>query len=373
MLQCLAVNEYLKKMGFNVQTIDYRPGYLRASYAAFPNPLYNWKTRLRESGENRGVLRYKHLIKAVVYSIRQWKDAGYKHKQNVKFEAYLKKKIHITKRYNSFRELKENPPKSDYYICGSDQVWNKSITDQVLDEAYLLSFVRSTEGRKISFAVSVGQQESKEFYVELAQKTADYYRVSFRESSCVSQYNHLSLKQAVPVCDPVFLFDADWWRKQKVEQLCNEKFVLVYILFQSKEIESYLKRLWRSGTKIINISPYRIGLQKLFPTDECCTPDKFLWYIDNADRIITNSFHATAFSIIFNKQFTCFSNPKTGVRLKDLLTEMGMSDHLFELNGKTDWAHIETAIDYDRIREKIREYSDKGKKFLDEALREGGD
>ena len=367
------MNEYLKKKGFNVQTIDYRPGYLRASYDAFPNPLYNWKVRLRETGENRGLLKYKHLIKAVVYSGRQWKYAIYKHKQNVEFGVYLKKKIHTTKRYNTPADLKKNPPKSDYYICGSDQIWNKSITDQILDDAYLLSFVKTTEGKKISYAASVGQLESKGFYTELAQKTVDYYRVSFRESSCVSQYNSIGMKKAVAVCDPVFLLNADWWKKQETTQLYDKKFILVYMLFQAKEIEDYLKELRSSGIKIINISPYRIGLQKFLPTDNCCTPDKFLWYIDNAERVITNSFHATAFSIIFKKQFTCFSNPKTGARLKDLLAEMGMSNHLFDVSSKIDRERVEITVDYEKIERKLMEYSNKGKMFLDEALMEGGD
>lgn len=371
MLQCLAINEYVKKEGFSVQTIDYRPGYLRASYDAFPNPLYNWKVRLRETGENRGVLKYKHLIKAVVYSVRQWKNAVYKHKQNVEFGAYLKKKIHMTKRYNSFAALKKDPPKSDYYICGSDQIWNISITDQILDEAYLLSFVKTTEGKKISYAASVGQIESEEFYIELVQKTADFYKVSFRELSCVNLYNNIGIKKAVSVCDPVFLFNADWWRKQEAVQNYNKGFILVYMLFQSKEIEDYLKDLQCSGIKIINISPYRIGLQKFLPTDNCCTPDKFLWYIDNAERVITNSFHATAFSIIFNKQITCFSNPKTGTRLKDLLNEMRMSDHLFDINGRINREQVEITIDYEKISKNIIKYSDKGKKFLEKVLTEG--
>lgn len=226
----------------------------------------------------------------------------------------------------------------DLFICGSDQIWNP---DQLRDE-YLLRFVAQGKG-KMSYAASIGRDSLSERelqYISDALSTFD--AISVRESLAQEL---LSQRIKLPVewtLDPTLLLPQAEWDKVIQKYEIGGKYILAYFLGNSKEQRTAVKVFARAkGLKIVSFphiaGHYRAvdaGFADLELYD--VSPGQFIYLIQQAEYVITDSFHAAVFSIIYDKKFVVLeravgsAKQKMNSRILSLLHMFGLDDRLVD-------------------------------------------
>lgn len=314
LLQCYALQKYLKDLGHEVFTIRYhRKNALNNSKLFFKkilrnlNPVYLIKKCIR-----------KNNLKKIYYEEQKF---------NRQFDLFRQRYITFSKDYYFCKDLKNNPPDADIYIVGSDQVWNEDLIKFSTGNyypAYFLDF-GSKNIKRLAYAVSFGKENlsaSYSKYLHDALKKFDY--ISVREQNGIKLCNQLGISDVEFVCDPTLLVSADSYRKiyneNRIEKR-EKRFLLLYILnntfkFDLSKVYNFatskkLEVVFVSGNGLVNIE------NRTFPT----IPE-WLWLIDNAEYIITNSYHCSIFSTIFHKQFGII--PLTG-------KQIGMNQRFYTL------------------------------------------
>lgn len=244
----------------------------------------------------------------------------------------------------------------DVLIVGSDQVWHP----QAVCDAYLLNF--PSEAKRIAYAASFAVNE-------LDREVVDYYRpclkrfksISVRETTG-SELLHKSLGiDANVVLDPVFLLARERWEMVVENREINEPYVLCYFLGAGADEREAARTIANQNRLAIvnlpylsgkNISDRGFGKYKLFDV----TPGQLLGLISNAACVITDSFHASAFSILFHKPFVVFDrmtgNVRSGMesRIDTLLNTFRLQNckgDIFNPSGMPtdcDWDKVETIL-----------------------------
>ena len=247
----------------------------------------------------------------------------------------------------------------DVFIAGSDQVFNFTLTGD--DTTYYLDFVDSSK-IKIAYAASMGinLQEKNSIYSKLLQR---FDLLSVREKSTAAYINHDLKISCCVVPDPVFLYSGEeWLRLLQINTLSKKSpYILVYALYGSSKLFRSAEKLAKKYsaklyviTKIIkpNVNADKI-LRYIGPKD-------FVELINNAAYVITDSFHGTVFSLIFQKQFYVILPPKAPERIVDLLDFTNLSDRI--INELTDKDYKK--IDIVEVKKKTEELKVQGVAFL---------
>lgn len=336
-LQAYALQTYLESLGHNVEIIDYAPKYHSSSCWNIPenSSVYN--------------LASKYLLFHLLYACHRWikhkRDTNIKRQK--KFDEFDKEYLHITKmHYTSYNELVANPPIANMYIAGSDQIWNP-VGGTGLDPAFYLNF-GDENVKRISYAASFGisklNDEDKNQIKTYLSKLDD---ISVREKTGLDILKGLGIKSCIQVVDPVFLLDKGMWMKliKSSEDYNMGKYILVYDFFQDdpniKRMACKLKE--RYGYLIVSVNDNG-HLPYADKNISDASPTEFLSLINKAKVIISNSFHATAFSIIFNKDFYVYpvARHNNQSRMIDLLVEFGIFERFCSNNicKPIDWEKV---------------------------------
>lgn len=351
-LQTYAMQKTINKIGAESETIDY----IRKD-AQDKNIL---NTRLNNSkffNKNK-LLRIagKIMIKKSII------------KQNKVFNNFLYSKINFSPKYLTNDEIVKNPPQADVYCTGSDQVWN-SVWNNGIDKAYFLNFVPKGK-KKISYASSFGKTElNEEEKEEMYKLLKEYEKISVREKSAVEILENLGLKGTL-VLDPTLLLNKEEWQELiKTNQKLNKKkqkkdYILVYQLnSDNKEFDNYVKNLAKSKKmQVIRISNVIYQKYKYGKFIYCPTIEEFLKFFLDAKYIVTDSFHATAFAINFNKKFLDIYPKKFSTRLQNILELTGLTDR--KLTNYNDLRSIDKEINYEHVNKIIKSERKKSIEFL---------
>lgn len=348
-LQAHALMDYLEKQGHQVEIIDYMPLYIRRN-------LSLWAIGKKW---NRNLF-IKMLFYAYVVPIRLLQK-----KTRKKFAKFNEQYFKLTKRYNSFTELKANPPRADIFFCGSDQIWNTQI-DNGLDPAFYCGFAEKGSLRvsyAASFSISTLPEADKSFVKEQLQKM-DF--ISVREQSGLDILKDLGIKNGVVVLDPVFLKPKEEWLK-----MCYKPKYKSYILVYDQENNMNLKKIakYLSNVKKKPI----VALKDLYPRnyadyqEKYADPIDFISLIAHADIVVTNSFHCMAFSTIMNKSFYVIprTHQKVNSRMTDFLLTLGISDRLIDNEKKIQQAK---EIDYKLVNPTLSQMRKKSIDYINTCL-----
>ena len=352
-LQTYALQEKMKECGFEPQVIDYYPERLK---------IRGMLKRIKDKGD-----RYKrsfiirNLARAIIFPsyIIRFKM----------FTKFLRKYINMTdKTFYSKEEFENIDFDYDVYCTGSDQVWNSEWNEKI-EYPLFLSFAPDDK-RKIAYAASFGKKELKANEIEVTRKLLERYdAISLREKSGVEIVESLGIKNSVHVVDPTLLLDGDAWRKLSSNRFKDENYILVYNLNRNKKIDNYAKSLAnKTGLKIIYLS---YQLHEFYKKGKMvCNPkvEDFISLIDNAKYVITDSFHATAFSINLNTQFVIVYPAKFNTRLQSILAVNNLEDRVAK--DEKDMTIVNKEINFDEVNEIMNNERHKSFEWLKKALGE---
>lgn len=352
-LQTFALQTFLEKNGHDVEVIDYKPFYINFPYKISlfvpPNSL------VKKYTDKSVVIRFLYAFKRYLWYIPslQRKRA---------FDRFTKKYLKLTRRYENNNDLAGDVPEADIYVVGSDQVWNSVTMINGLDPAFYLQFAPAMKTR-ISYAASFGGTSiSVERKLEIQKWLKALSAVSVRESSGLDVLRDLQIS-GTHVCDPVFLLSEDEWRTMfRIDKL-SEPYVLIYNLTAVNQqlIEDAIFTANQLGLKIYSVSPIKIHYVDKNYTN--VGPEDFVKLIFNSQFIFTNSFHATAFSIISHRQFCTYNyhSQSNSSRMYSVLEEMHMLDRLNICDIKNV---IANPISYKDRDDLIQKSCSKGKTWL---------
>lgn len=252
----------------------------------------------------------------------------------------------------------------DVYVCGSDQLWNLNLFN---DKAYFLMFVNE-EISKVAYAVSISDSMTDEQMKAIADRAQDFKAISIRElddAQRLSQFMHRHIDNLI---DPVFLHDADeWTRLLSINSKKSLKYLLVFLISHQEKDQDVIDKIKGNRRVIVlNLHPikYIVGDEEL----NVCSPIDFVGMIANADAIVTDSFHCTAFSIIFNKNFYNIKRLTRNNRIENLYDRFGIPAR-FSYSSEIP----EELTDYENINLAIKQESDKGKNFIKDNIGENND
>lgn len=237
-----------------------------------------------------------------------------------KINLFREKYLRFTdKFYYNTEEMTELNSIYDAFIAGSDQIWN--VHKGIVDE-FFLSFADNTS-KKIAYSASFGISKLPQEYVDGVKKGLSRFdSISVRESTGVKITKELTGKEYPQTLDPVFLKPVDEWEAICGERKIKEKYIFVYPTQITKELTETVKAAKKQyGIKVYSLFDF-FGVDKVVKDAD---PIDFLNYIKNAELIIASSFHATAFSIIFNKNLRVVPHSNTGSRVVDLLNDLKLS------------------------------------------------
>ena len=346
-LQAYALQTYLTSLGTDVEIIDYKPDYLSGHYRLWGgvNPTFD-KPFIREL---YCLVKFPGRLKSL------------ESKRKKTFDSFRENYLKLTNRYSSVDELRKNPPEADLYFAGSDQIWN-TFFQNGKDPAFYLDFGNESV-KKASYAASFSTETVPEEYKEPISNwlnALDY--ISVRESSGINVLESMGIKNGVQVFDPVFLLDKAMW--ESFDLLSNdEDYVLVYDFDGNQNIKEIAQKIAREkDCKIYSIQGFD------YP-DSCFTqagPIEFLKLIYNAKCVVSNSFHATAFSIIFGKQFWVLNRGEAiNTRMHDLTESLGILDRLVETKDDID---LESKIDFELVYQKLNPMISESKEYINTVL-----
>lgn len=349
LLQAIATQKIVEKSGCECQIIDYvreDEQYDNIDYTLLQGKP-NWN--------NNPIKRWIYLMLRKPSSIIAGK----------KFEEQQKEYLSLTKRYSSSEELKRDKPLADIYMTGSDQVWG-TLANGKYDESYFLDFTNDND-KKIAFASSFGHaiktQKDKEMFEKHLKK---YTNIAVREDSAVSFLQDMNI-QSYQVLDPTLLVAASEWRKM-IKKHIRGKYVLVYQIHNDKRVGKYAKAFAKKvGLPLIRISASfhqiaREGKLKYLPDIS-----EFLSYIDNAEYLVTDSFHGTAFAINLNTNFVeILPNTNTGSRNQSILKLVGLTDRI--VTDISDFSLIDKKINFENVNEILDKEREKSVAVLNNML-----
>lgn len=279
--------------------------------------------------------------------------------RRIRFNKFQK----LTKRSKAYSRdtIRFTNDKYDLFISGSDQVFNLELTGN--DRTFYLDFV--SDGIKASYAASLGvylDDKKEQYYTDLQS----FDNLSVREKSSAKMlYDKLGISAEI-VPDPVFLHSSEEWiRLLDSSENNRRKYVLVYSLIEDKQLYDIAQMVaMNKGLKTYVITKALRPLGKAEKVFRNTGPRQFIDLIAGAEYVVTNSFHGTAFSLIFKKQFATVLPPVASDRIRDLLESVGLYDCIIESSSKVNM----NTIDYSEVEDRITAMKNKGEKYLEEIL-----
>lgn len=298
-LQCYALQETLKKLGYKVQIIDYREPYTELIY----NPV-RWDIMMQ--GLTRPRLLAGYLFKVFPERL----------KRSIQYNRFRKQYLNCTK---PIFQREQIPLDFDTYLIGSDQMWSLEPTGNRLEPIYFGDFIvrkgSDIQGYAISSTIEslnvIGSST-------LIKYIKNFKRISFREKAIRDEVEHMTERKGEVVLDPSLLLSSDEWDRLTAKRIIQDPYILTYFLHANASSFDFQQKI-----KDFALNQH-IKLIDIF--DVAYSPIAFLNAIKYAECVLATSFHAVAFSILFHKTFYALrTNDGKDVRYINLLEELGLN------------------------------------------------
>ena len=357
-LQAYALQRVLQKLGHDAMVID-RERYIRL-------PLYR-----------KGLSYCKRLIKKIITDRSlaiQW-DKEYNHNINIMRKntyPFLLKHINrivIKKNYNEL-----NSYNFDAFVVGSDQVWRPWYFGRNIIADAFLSFTKGKDVKRISYAASFGTEEWEYTPIQTnkcKELIKRFDAVSVREDSAVKMCKEHFNIDALHVLDPTMLLNAEEYINlfESAATSKSKGTLMCYIL----DADTNKDKLIANGATPLNLKPFSVNSKYEIPNapiEERIQPPVEEWIrgFYDAEYIITDSFHACVFAILFKKPFIVYGNKERGMaRFLSLLKIFGLEDRLV-LNAQNAEKVINKPINWNTVDIKLAEWRNKSLDFISKNL-----
>lgn len=308
-LQCYALQEYLKSLGHEVYIIDYRPKYLK--YGLFT--WYNWIA-----------LNPIKCIKKLTFQIKTF---PIQYKRFVLFNSFIRSKFNI-------KSINLSEPQNEIkcFIFGSDQIWRKN--NNSFDPIYFGQFQAAQGHKLISYAASMGLNNlSKTESLQIQNWLNNFSKITVRETSLKNLLSPLTNQSIELVVDPTFLLSSQDWNKVTIKPNINKPYILIYQVISNPNTYKFAYQAAKDlgNLEIIEIASKIQQNHAKHRIIYDASPEEFLGWIQNARFIVTTSFHGTAFSIIFKKAFVSIKQNKlSDLRIESILKYMKLEDRFID-------------------------------------------
>lgn len=239
---------------------------------------------------------------------------------------------------NHKKDLKRyiNSDEYGFFIAGSDQIWNPEFAG---DDYFFLDFVEPK--KRIAFAASIGYETLPKYVLKRYVKYWNNMQyITVREESVARLIEKVTGKKADIFIDPTMLLTQDEWKviSEKPKYDIPDKYILCLFLgYMPVEIVENFKEKYGTDVVILN--------DKSYPDYYLAGPSQFLYLVEHAELVLTDSFHCTVFSIIFHRNFYVFEREDSVLknmftRLESLLERLGFQDRVHERKGNVHCENI---------------------------------
>lgn len=341
-LQAFGLSQYLRSLGHDVSVIDYRPDYLVKPYRPFySRRFYAWK--------NIWISRFIVITREVL-------SISIRFKRERLFKRFVKDYLHL-----SPLQLDEKANDFDAFVFGSDQIWNRTITQS--DDVFWGNALAFEGKKRIAYAASAGSV--KDLSEDAMANLERFDAVSVREKSLADYLNTFRKKRIQTVLDPVLLAGKDVF-----SAIATTKQRQPYLLYFSLEGDVKLRPIAEKLAKkrnleLIEVMSSNTCLTKGFVKNVLSVND-FLGLFMNADFVVTKSFHGTVFSILFERVFMVYyDGQEVPERMSGLLNALGLGNHLVNIDEPPTTS---SPIDWQQVNEKLEQMRISSRQFLTEAL-----
>lgn len=277
--------------------------------------------------------------------------------------AFIRKNVTLSpKRYYSFEELKNAPPVADVYITGSDQVWN-SIWNDGIDHAFFLDYAPADKPR-IAFSASIGRTKLDESEIdETRELLLKYSAISVREQSAVDLLQELGIDAELILDPTLMLGKEEWTRIEDTSAVPNKKYLLLYQLHDNDQFDQYaLKLAQMHNWEIIRIGFGRTDKERVGHSLFNLSVEQFLGLFSHATCVLTDSFHATAFSLNLGTDFISVLPGRFGTRIESITELTGTGNRV--LRSMENYTITENEIDKRHVEQVLEDQRKQGCAFL---------
>lgn len=361
-LQCWALQQYLKRMGHEPYVIRYQP------IMPFWKRSAKWLIKSFECLISKEKRNYYHVL-----SEKQARNSEKDNKR--KFQDFRSHYLEMSSRYyRSIKDLQKRPPLADCYVAGSDQIWSNDLRGKG-SWGYYLHFGDEAI-KRIAYAPSFGTVKYGDDKKRLLSEALRVMNaISCRENDGVSLCRSLGYN-VVKVEDPTLLLSGKDYEPlfQPIQQ--NNHFFIYSVNLRSSDDIYWedLKIMFPRKEFIVTPASGSLIGGELFGDDVqyvYATVGEWLSLLYNSQLTITSSFHGIVFSILFNKKFAFiplrgrFS--ETNNRIMDLLEELHLED--FVVKSPEDYKRIfDTQIDWASVNKTKEKLISRSFCFLKESI-----
>lgn len=326
-LQCYAMQEVLKGMGHEVEVIDYRQKYIEEYYKPFSLLV---------------IKKWHKTIRSIIGYIIRYPQRYIIAKKRKKFyNSFLAKYLSISSEYNTAETLNY-----DVCIVGSDQLWGIGCLGGEFDDVYLGNFKIKEGGKKVAYAISSNLMsiDYLNSHDMLLSALKNFNSLSFRESIIIDKIKSITAIQCQQCLDPTLLTDKEIWQPLLNDKWKNRKYVVCYHIRGSGKsgfsVEQNAAELAeKNGWDVVNLSKGKYSV------------DDFVSSIANAQYVVTTSFHATVFSLIFQRQLAAYLlHDGHDSRYEDILRKLHCEQFIYEVREKPKMNQI---IDWNKITDNL--------------------
>lgn len=339
-LQALATQTVLERMGYEVEVVDYYPE--RSTI----------KSMLRGLKEKKTIFKKNPLALVAARAIIL---PSYLKRRRT-FDVFIERELNLTNRtYWTEDELKSGCPQADIYITGSDQVWN-SVWNGGIDEILFLSWTPET-ARRLAFSASFGKASLDEAEKDRTRELLSRYEhITVREDSGVEIVRSLGL-DATQVLDPTLFLTAEDWLSRCSAVIPEGDYILMYNINHNKPLDRFVSALSDKTSLPVYYISYQ--LHDCFKRGHmrCCVPvEDFLALIRGARYVVCDSFHCAAFSVNFNRELAIVMPDRFGTRLASFMRVVGLEDRIVPEDGidvfdrPIDWDAVNACMMAERKR-----------------------
>jgi hypothetical protein len=306
-----------------------------------------------DTTEGNKLFKKGYSARALLSNANTVLNYGKLKKRYERFESFAHRDMKLSpKFYGTYGELEKDAPAYDFYVCGSDQIWNPLIyKEKTYDPAFFAAFARS--GKKIAYAPSFGINEIPGDKREELKGYLDSFKcLSVREKQGEKIIRDIAGRESVTVLDPTLLLNGEEWDAHAADPAfgepesgnpeSGEPYILCYFISDAGKYSGFVGALSEKyGLPVVSLCGARRVVSQTKHTVLDAGPKEFLGLFKNAAAVCTDSFHGTVFSVNFKKEFYCFESAHkaekaVNSRLYSILEKLGLVSRIFSPSMEAD-------------------------------------